>query len=182
MRKGGVALLRRPISEPLFMTHPSEVGSTSQLTLLAAMLLDTRCRTLARRRVPRSWSQLACALAWTVLATCSLRTSSRLRRRSTLRTTKTCCARTTIRGRRRSAVLTLSSPSHTARTTRALLGEVFRETLVWPALSPDLSPYDCALWVYGSLSSFRRTQRTSGRCAQPSSRPTRRSPVTRSSA
>ena len=69
--KGGVALLRRPTFEPLFMTHPSEVGSTSPWTLLAAMLLDTRCRTLARRRAPRSWSQLACALAWTVLATCS---------------------------------------------------------------------------------------------------------------
>ena len=35
--------------------------------------------------------------------------------------------------------------------------------------------------VYGSLSSFRRTQRTPRRHAQPSPRPTRRSPVTRSS-
>ena len=37
------------------------------------------------------------------------------------------------------------APSHTARTTRTLLGEMFRETLVWPALSPDLSPIDYAL-------------------------------------
>ena len=29
--------------EPLYMTHPSEVGSTFPLTLLAAMLPDTRC-------------------------------------------------------------------------------------------------------------------------------------------
>ena len=49
-------MLRRPTFEPLFTTHPSEVGSTSPWTLLAAMLLDTRCRTLARRMVPRSWS------------------------------------------------------------------------------------------------------------------------------
>ena len=41
MRKGVVALLRRPTFEPLFTTHPSEVGSTSPWTLLAAMLLDT---------------------------------------------------------------------------------------------------------------------------------------------
>ena len=34
----GVALLRRPTFEPLFTTHPSEVGSTSPWTLLAAML------------------------------------------------------------------------------------------------------------------------------------------------
>ena len=39
------------------------------------------------------------------------------------------------------------APSHTARTTRALLGEMFRETLVWPALSSNLSPDDCALWA-----------------------------------
>ena len=38
------------------------------------------------------------------------------------------------------------APSHAARTTRALLGEMFRETLVWPALSPELSPNDYALW------------------------------------
>ena len=50
------------------------------------------------------------------VATCSLGTSSRLRRRSTLRATKTCCARTTIRGRRRSAVLTLSSNRTGPRT------------------------------------------------------------------
>ena len=29
------------------------------------------------------------------------------------------------------------APSHTARTTHALLGEMVRETLAWPALSPD---------------------------------------------
>ena len=38
------------------------------------------------------------------------------------------------------------APSHTDRTTRVLLGEIFRETLVWPALSPDLSPNDNTLW------------------------------------
>ena len=38
MRQGEVALLRRPIFEPLFTTHPSEVGSTSPLTLIAAMM------------------------------------------------------------------------------------------------------------------------------------------------
>ena len=91
------------------MTHPSQVGSTSTGTILAAMLLDTHCRTLGRRIALRSWSQLACALAWTVFATCSLRTSSRLSPRSTQRATKTCSARTAIRGRRRSAVLTLPS-------------------------------------------------------------------------
>ena len=35
---GGVALLRRQIFEPLFTTHPSEVGSTTPWTVLAAML------------------------------------------------------------------------------------------------------------------------------------------------
>ena len=38
------------------------------------------------------------------------------------------------------------APSHAARTARTLLGEVFRENLAWPALSPDLSPNDYALW------------------------------------
>ena len=38
-RKGVVALLR-PTFEPLFMTHPSQVGSTTPRTFLAAMLLD----------------------------------------------------------------------------------------------------------------------------------------------
>ena len=38
MRKGEVALLRRATFEPLFMTYPSEVGSTSPWTLLAAMM------------------------------------------------------------------------------------------------------------------------------------------------
>ena len=109
MRDREVAVLRQPNFEPHLMTHPSQVGSTSPWTLFAAMLLETRCRAVARRRAPRTWSQLTCALAWTVLATCSLRTSSLLRRRSTRRATRTCCARTTIRGRRRSAVLTLSS-------------------------------------------------------------------------
>ena len=37
------------------------------------------------------------------------------------------------------------APSHTARTTSALLGEMFNETLVLPALSPRLSPNDYAL-------------------------------------
>ena len=32
------------------------------------------------------------------------------------------------------------APSHAARTARVLLGEMFRETLSWPALSPDVSP------------------------------------------
>ena len=45
MRKGEVALLRRPTFEPLFTTHPSEVGSTSPWTLLAAVL---RGRSLTR--------------------------------------------------------------------------------------------------------------------------------------
>ena len=35
--KGG-RVVRRPIFEPLFTTHPSEVGSTSPWTLLAAMM------------------------------------------------------------------------------------------------------------------------------------------------
>ena len=48
------------------------------------------------------------------------------------------------------------APSHTARTTRALPGEMFRETLVWPALSPDLSPNDNALWC-------RRSREPNGR-------------------
>ena len=34
----GVALIRRAIFEPLFTTHPSEVGSTTPRTVLAAML------------------------------------------------------------------------------------------------------------------------------------------------
>ena len=46
----GVALLRRPTFEPLFPTHPSEVRSTSPWTLLAATLLDTRCRTPCKKK------------------------------------------------------------------------------------------------------------------------------------
>ena len=37
------------------------------------------------------------------------------------------------------------APSHAVRTTRAVLGEMFRETLTWPAVSPDFSPNDNAL-------------------------------------
>ena len=37
-KKGGVALLRRPIFEPLFTTHPSHFGFTSPWTLLVALL------------------------------------------------------------------------------------------------------------------------------------------------
>ena len=37
-KKGWVALLRRTTFEPLFTTHPSEVGSTTLWTVLAAML------------------------------------------------------------------------------------------------------------------------------------------------
>ena len=151
----GVALLRRPTFEPLFPTHPSEVGSTSPWTLLAATLLDTRCRTLARRRAPRSWSQLACALAWTVLATCSLRTSSRLRRRSRL----------------------------TQLVPLVLcLGRCSVKLWCGPLSRPICPQTTTLCGVYGSLSSLKRTQRTPRRCAQLSSRPTRRSPVTRSTA
>ena len=38
MQKRWVALLRRPMFEPLFTTHPSEVGSATPWTVLAAML------------------------------------------------------------------------------------------------------------------------------------------------
>ena len=38
--KTGVLLLRRPNFEPLFMTRPSQVGSTTPWTLFAAMLRD----------------------------------------------------------------------------------------------------------------------------------------------
>ena len=139
-----------------------------------------KLRTLARRRAPRSWSQLACALAWTVLATCSLRTSSRLRRRSTLRATKT---RTTIRGRRRSAVLTLSSNRTGPQLVPLVLclGRCSVKLLCGRSLARFVPKRQRFCGVYGSLSSFRSTQRTPRRHAQPSSRPTRRSPVTRSS-
>ena len=48
-RGGGVALLTRPAFEPLFTTHPSEVGSTSQLTLLAAMLRTALSHPICRQ-------------------------------------------------------------------------------------------------------------------------------------
>ena len=38
------------------------------------------------------------------------------------------------------------APSHTGGTTRALLGEMFRETVAWPALSLGVFPNDNALW------------------------------------
>ena len=45
--------------------------------------------------------------------------------------------------------------------TRALLGEMFRETLSWPALSPDVSPNDYALWRFMGVS--RRPRAPNGR-------------------
>ena len=50
------------------------------------------------------------------------------------------------------------APSHTDRATCALLGVMFRETVAWPALSPDLSPKRRRfLWVYGSLHDATRS-------------------------
>ena len=49
MRKRRVALLRRATVKPLYMTHPSEVGSTSQLTLLAAVLRGLLSHPICRR-------------------------------------------------------------------------------------------------------------------------------------
>ena len=110
-----------------------------KVQLFTAMLLDARCRTLARRRAPRSWSQLACASAWTVLATCSLRTSSRLRRVNAAR------YQDMLRSYYDLWAKTFCGAELVPRTTRALLSEMIRETLSWPVLSPDLSPNDYAL-------------------------------------
>ena len=49
MRKGEVALLRRHTFEPLFMTHPSQVGFTSRWTLLAAMLRTALSHPICRQ-------------------------------------------------------------------------------------------------------------------------------------
>ena len=151
MRKGEVALLRRLTFEPLFTTRPPEVGSTSPWTLLAAMMLDTRCRTLARRRAPRSWSQLALSIGLDGVGHVfppyfipsetkinAARYQDMLRSYYDPKAKTFCCADTVFQQD--------GAPSHTSRTTRVLLGEMFRETLVWPALSPDLSPNDYALW------------------------------------
>ena len=51
-------------------------------------------------------------------------------------------------------------PSHTAPTTRALLGVMFRETLAWPALSPDVSPNEYAWWRFMGIS--RRPREPNG--------------------
>ena len=110
------------------------------------MLLDTRCRTLATRTVLRSWSELDCALAWTVLATLSLRTSSRLRHEDQ-RSAPPGHAALVFRSVGEDFLLQQdAAPCHTARTTRALLGEMFRAILTWPALSPDFTRNDCAFW------------------------------------
>ena len=50
MQKGGVALLRRPTFEPLFMTHPSQVGSTSPWTVLAVMLRGPLTHPICHKR------------------------------------------------------------------------------------------------------------------------------------
>ena len=49
--KGGVALLRRPIFEPLFTTHPSQVGSATPWTLLAAMLRGPLSHPICRQTI-----------------------------------------------------------------------------------------------------------------------------------
>ena len=51
MRKSGVALLRRPIPEPLFTTHPSKVGSTTPWTVLAAMLRGPLSHPICRQTI-----------------------------------------------------------------------------------------------------------------------------------
>ena len=89
--------------------------------------------------------------------------------------------------RRRSAVLTLSS-NRTGPNLTQLVPLVFClvrcSVKLWCGqLSRPICPRTTALGgVCGSLSSLRRTQRTPRRYAQPSSRPTSRSQVTRSSA
>ena len=93
MRKRGVALLRRPNVEPLFLTHPSTPMLRSHYD---------------------PWAKTFCGA---------------------------------------DAVFQHDgAPCQTARTTCPLLGEMLRETLAWPAHSPDLSPNDTALWGFrGSL-------------------------------
>ena len=55
MRKGVFALLRRPTFEPLFTTHPSEVGSTSPWTLLAAMMRGPLSHPICRQATTFCW-------------------------------------------------------------------------------------------------------------------------------
>ena len=71
MRKGRVALLRRSIFEPLFTTHPSEVGSTTPLTVLAAMLRGPLSHPICRQTTAFCvvWSAIQSASA---LQTCPL--------------------------------------------------------------------------------------------------------------
>ena len=78
---------------------------------------------------------------------------------------KRCPAHTTTRGRSRSAAPALSSsreraPSHTARSTRALLGELFRDTLAWAGLPLELSPADWGLSWSGDYGGEGERQRT----------------------
>ena len=49
MRTRKVQLLRQPTFESLFMTHLSQVGSTSPWTLLAAMLRGSLCHPMCRQ-------------------------------------------------------------------------------------------------------------------------------------
>ena len=119
------------------MTHPSQVGSNSPWTL-APMLLDTRCPTLARTRAPRSWSQLACALAGRCWPQHMLHSYY---------------SWAMTFGGADAVFQQNGAPSHTACTTRALLG-VFRETLACPAVSRPMCAETTTLRAfYGSLSS-----------------------------
>ena len=151
-----VAALSRGNPAPLYVRGKQQLLTLELLDEIRKFIEEEQGRISMRtvairftRRAPRSWSQLACALAWTVLATCSLHTSSHLRRRSTLRSYHDPLAKT-LSGA--DAVFQDGAPSLTARTTRSLLGEMLRETQAWPALSPDFAPNDCAFWsVWESL-------------------------------
>ena len=128
------------------MTHPSQVGPTHSLPQCCWRHVLEPLQEEGRLDPGRSCP----ASAWTLLATCSLRTSSRLRinapsyhdmlRSNCEDVLRSFCGADAFLQHH-------GGPSHTALTIRALLGEMFRETLAWPAPSPDLSPNFHALWV-----------------------------------
>ena len=132
--------------EPLFMTHP--LSSRVCLSMdtprrdVAGHTLSNSCKKKGNLGHGRSWKVHYPGQCWPRVP---LRTSSRLRRRSTRRATKTCCARTAIRGRSRPAVLTLSSNKTGPVPLELCLVRCSVKLWRGPRF-PDVSPNDYALW------------------------------------
>ena len=119
------------------MTHPSEVGSTSQLTLLAAVAghtLSNPCKKKGASIIVAAGMCIGLDGVGHVFPPYFIPPETKInaaRYQDMLRSyydpwAKTFCGAD-------AAFQQDGAPSHTARTTRALLGEMSRETLVWPA-------------------------------------------------